>query len=74
MPVVIQGQDELDAGLAGVVNDFVKGCEGLFIVLACRHREKLGVKAISLCRRQAIFDVSNTNVSATPNRGSMLVC
>ena len=38
VPVVIQGQYELDAGLACVVDDFVEGCEGLFIILSCRHR------------------------------------
>lgn len=59
VPVVIQGQDELDAGLAGVINNFVKGCKGLFIVLSCRQKVQYsGLMAIFLyslySRRQAL--------------------
>lgn len=36
VPVVIQGQNELDARLAGVVDDFVQASESFFIVHPCR--------------------------------------
>ena len=36
VPVVVQGQNELDARLAGVIDDLVQASEGFFIVHPCR--------------------------------------